>query len=108
MTLSDGFCVDRHREEFLNLIRSGIGILFANENEIKALYETESFDEAAAKAASDTKLAVLTRSEKGSLILSEGETLTIPRDHMSYADDVARAAAIREEACNCAREVSLI
>ena len=78
LTLSDGFCVDRHREEFLNLIRSGIGILFANENEIKALYETESFDEAAAKAASDTKLAVLTRSEKGSLILSEGETLTIP------------------------------
>ncbi len=69
LTLSDSFCVDRHRAEFLQLIRSGVGILFANESEITSLYETADFDEAARRAAADTPLAVLTRSGKGSLIL---------------------------------------
>jgi sugar/nucleoside kinase (ribokinase family) len=78
LTLSDAFCVDRHRAEFLELIRSGIAILFANETEITSLYETQSFDEAARRAAADTKLAALTRSEKGSLILSDGQSVTIP------------------------------
>jgi sugar/nucleoside kinase (ribokinase family) len=78
LTLSDSFCVGRHRAEFLDLIRSGIGILFANETEITSLYETDSFDEAARRVAADTKLAALTRSEKGSVILAEGQTITIP------------------------------
>ncbi|HML29902.1 MAG TPA: adenosine kinase [Hyphomicrobium sp.] len=77
LTLSDGFCVDRHRDEFLKLIRSGIDILFANESEIKSLYQTESFEFAAEKARSDAKLAVLTRSAKGSEIHFEGETIRI-------------------------------
>ncbi len=77
LTLSDGFCVGRHRAEFLSLIRDGVDILFANENEITALYETTSFDEAAKSAAKDTKLAVLTRSAKGSLILSGGESVSV-------------------------------
>jgi sugar/nucleoside kinase (ribokinase family) len=78
LTLSDGFCVARHRDEFLELIRSGIAILFANESEITALYQTESFDEAARRVAADTRLAALTRSEKGSVILHEGRSLEIP------------------------------
>lgn len=78
LTLSDAFCVDRHRAEFLELIRSGIAILFANEAEITSLYETSSFDDAAARAAADTKLAALTRSEKGSVILSGGTSVTVP------------------------------
>lgn len=77
LTLSDSFCVARHRAEFLDLIRSGIAILFANESEITSLYETDSFDEAARRVAADTKLAALTRSEKGSVILSEGQTIPI-------------------------------
>lgn len=77
LTLSDGFCVDRHRDEFLKLIRSGIDILFANESEIKSLYQTESFEFAAQKARDDAKLAVLTRSAKGSEIHFEGETIRI-------------------------------
>ena len=77
LTLSDGFCVDRHRDEFLKLIRSGIDILFANESEIKSLYQTDSFDIAAEKARADTRLAVLTRSAKGSEIHYEGETIAI-------------------------------
>jgi len=77
LTLSDGFCVDRHRAEFLDLIQSGVDILFANEKEITSLYETGNFEDAANRASRDTKLAVLTRSAKGSIILNEGTTTKI-------------------------------
>jgi sugar/nucleoside kinase (ribokinase family) len=72
LTLSDGFCVDRHRDSFLSLIKGNIDILFANEDEICSLYQTTSFDEAAGKISTDAELAVLTRSEKGSVII-EGD-----------------------------------
>jgi sugar/nucleoside kinase (ribokinase family) len=91
LTLSDGFCVDRHRAEFLDLIRSGVGILFANESEITSLYETANFDEAARRAAQDTKLAVLTRSAKGSLILSDGKAHEIPVDPVAQVVDTTGA-----------------
>jgi sugar/nucleoside kinase (ribokinase family) len=78
LSLSDPFCVDRHRAEFLSLIRASVDILFANEAEIVSLYQTGSFDEAARRAQADTRLAALTRSEKGSVILSEGRSLAIP------------------------------
>lgn len=78
LTLSDGFCVDRHRDEFLTLIREGIDILFANEEEIKSLYQTDDFEVAASKTATDTELAALTRSAKGSVILSGSERIEIP------------------------------
>ncbi len=77
LTLSDGFCVDRHRGEFLELIRSGIDILFANESEIKSLYQTDSFEVAAENARKDAKLAVLTRSGKGSEIHSGEQSISI-------------------------------
>lgn len=78
LTLSDSFCVDRHRAEFLDLIRDGVDILFANESEITSLYETADFEIAAANAARDTHLAALTRSAKGSVILNEGRRLEVP------------------------------
>lgn len=78
LSLSDGFCVDRHRGEFLELIRGGIDILFANESEIAALYETSNFDDAAARARADVPLAALTRSAKGSVILADGAAVDIP------------------------------
>ena len=78
LSLSDAFCVDRHRDGFRRLIGEGIDILFANEMEICSLYEVNSFEEAAAKAAEDVKLAVLTRSEAGSLVLHQGHTIEIP------------------------------
>jgi sugar/nucleoside kinase (ribokinase family) len=91
LTLSDSFCVNRHRAEFLALIRSGIGILFANESEILSLYETTSFEEAAKTAARDTRLAVLTRSEKGSLILSEGEAIEVAAEPVQKVIDTTGA-----------------
>ena len=78
MTLSDSFCVDRYRDEFLDLMRSGtVDIVFANSAEIRSLYQTESFDEAVALIAEDCKLAAVTRSEHGSVIVRGTETVTI-------------------------------
>lgn len=91
LTLSDGFCVDRHRAEFLDLIRSGVDILFANENEIKSLYETTSFDDAAAKVRKDAKLAVLTRSAKGSVIFDGASVTTVAADPVEQVVDTTGA-----------------
>ena len=74
LTLSDAFCVDRHRAEFRALVRGSVDILFANEAEITSLYQVNTFEEAAKQAAADTRLAVLTRSEAGSVILGEGRS----------------------------------
>ena len=78
MTLSDSFCVDRYREEFLDLMRSGtVDIVFANESELKALYQTSSFDAGLEAIRQDCKLAAVTRSELGSVIISPSETLKV-------------------------------
>lgn len=77
LSLSDAFCVDRHRAGFRRLIAGGIDILFANEAEICALYERSDFAAAAADAAGEIPLAVLTQSEAGSVILHAGERIRI-------------------------------
>lgn len=78
MTLSDSFCVDRYRDEFLDLMRSGtVDIVFANSHEIKSLYQTASFDEALAAIRKDCRIAAVTRSEKGSVIVRGDETQII-------------------------------
>jgi sugar/nucleoside kinase (ribokinase family) len=91
LTLSDGFCVDRHRAEFLTLIRSGVGIVFANESEITSLYQTSSFDDAARQIAADTALAVLTRSAHGSVILSDGQSHQVPAERVASVVDTTGA-----------------
>lgn len=91
LSLSDGFCVDRHRTEFLELIRSGIGILFANESEITSLYETSSFDDAAALIQKDTPLAVLTRSAKGSVIIDKSIATHITAERIAKVVDTTGA-----------------
>jgi sugar/nucleoside kinase (ribokinase family) len=78
LTLSDAFCVDRHRAEFRSLIKESVDILFANEAEVMSLYQTSDFDAAARLAQSETRLAALTRSEKGSVILSDGKAIPVP------------------------------
>lgn len=70
LSLSDSFCVNRHRDEFLALIKNHVDILFANETEILSLYQTHHFEEAALKVSDDCAIAALTRSEKGSVIVS--------------------------------------
>jgi sugar/nucleoside kinase (ribokinase family) len=71
LTLSDAFCVDRYRAEFLNLIRKGtVDIVFANERELHSLYETADFDTAVKALRGEAKLAVITRSEKGCVVVA--------------------------------------
>ncbi|MDE1172424.1 MAG: adenosine kinase [Parvibaculaceae bacterium] len=73
LSLSDSFCVDRHRDDFLRLVRDEVDILFANEAEILSLYQTQDFDEALGHARRDCTWAALTRSEAGSVIIADGE-----------------------------------
>src|SRR5207344_1531555 len=79
LTLSDAFCVDRYRAEFLDLIRTGtVDLVFANERELHSLYETADFDTALKALRNDAKLAVITRSEKGCLVVTREETDAVP------------------------------
>jgi sugar/nucleoside kinase (ribokinase family) len=79
LTLSDSFCVDRYRAEFLELMRSGVvDIVFANEAELKSLYTTADFDSAVAAIRKDVGLAVVTRSELGAMAITRNETVSVP------------------------------
>ena len=79
LTLSDAFCVDRYRAEFLKLLRDGVvDLLFANEAELKSLYETADFDTAVAALRKDAKLAAVTRSEKGCVVVSRDKVEAVP------------------------------
>ena len=86
LTLSDAFCVNRHRAAFLDLVANDVDILFANEAEITALYERNSFEEAAEEARQHVSIAALTRSEAGSLILRGSETVLIAAEPASLVD----------------------
>jgi len=86
LTLSDAFCVDRYRAEFLDLIRKGVvDIVFANERELHSLYETADFDTALNALRNDARLAVITRSEKGCLVVSREETDAVPASPIEIA-----------------------
>jgi len=91
LSLSDAFCVDRHRDDFRKLVREGADIVFANEKEITSLYQVNSFGQAANAAIQDCEMAVLTRSEEGSVIVASGETIEIPADAVPEVVDVTGA-----------------
>ena len=76
-TLSDLFCVDRHRESFKELIENDVDILFANEDEIKAQCETDSFEKAVEYAKSLNMIVAITRSADGSVIVNNNEVIEI-------------------------------
>ncbi|MGG5886870.1 adenosine kinase [Falsiroseomonas sp. HC035] len=74
LTLSDPFCVGRHRAAFRAFVQGEADILFANEAELLSLYETEDFDAAVAQVRTEVALSAITRSEKGSLVVAGGES----------------------------------
>jgi sugar/nucleoside kinase (ribokinase family) len=79
LTLSDSFCVDRYRGEFLDLMRNGtVDLVFANEAELRSLYQAADFDTALAQLRVDTKLGVVTRSEKGCVVASKDGVTAVP------------------------------
>lgn len=79
LTLSDAFCVERYRDEFIDLLRSGaVDTLLANEHELKALYMTSDFASALEALRQDVTLAAVTRSEKGCVIIEGTMTVEVP------------------------------
>ncbi|MGE0604114.1 MAG: adenosine kinase [Xanthobacteraceae bacterium] len=79
LTLSDAFCVDRYRKEFLQLIRNKtVDLIFANEAELKSLYETGDFDAAVEALRKDASIAVVTRSEEGAMVVTGDSIDAVP------------------------------
>jgi len=91
LTLSDGFVVERHREALLGFIETQVDLLFANEVEAKALFQTDSFDHAVGALRERVKLAAVTRSEHGSVILTDGERLTVAAEPVEKVVDTTGA-----------------
>src|ERR1039458_4276243 len=79
LTLSDSFCVDRYPGEFLDLMRGGtVDLVFANESELHSLYQTSDFDTALKQWKTDAKLGVVTRSEKGRVVVAKDGVSAVP------------------------------
>jgi len=92
LTLSDAFCVDRYRAEFLDLIRTGtVDLIFANERELHSLYQTADFDTAVAALRAEAALAVVTRSEKGCVVVSKSGAEAVPAAPVSRVVDATGA-----------------
>lgn len=91
LTLSDPFCVERHRSEFRDLVDGEVDLLFANEDEIVSLYETDRFEEAVEQVRGRCGVAVLTRSEKGSLVVTPEATHEVPAAPVQQVVDTTGA-----------------
>jgi adenosine kinase len=92
LTLSDAFCVGRYRDEFLELIRSGtVDLLFANEAELLSLYQGADFDTAVATLQKEAKLAVVTRSEKGCVVVTPEQAKAVPAAKVERVVDTTGA-----------------
>jgi len=91
LSLSDAFCVERHRAAFRGLIQGGVDLLFANEDEICMLYEVEDFDKAADAVRGECRLAALTRSAKGSVIVTPDEQIAVEAAPVDKVVDVTGA-----------------
>ena len=92
LTLSDPFCVERHRAEFLALVENDVDILFANEAEIMSLYQTKAVDEGLAQVQRHkSKVVVVTRSEKGSVVCHNGNIQAVPAEKVERVVDTTGA-----------------
>ncbi|HSM40159.1 MAG TPA: adenosine kinase [Afifellaceae bacterium] len=79
ITLSDSFCVDRYRDEFLELMRTGkVDIVFANNHEVLALYQTSDFDAAVEALSEDVSLAAVTMGAEGSMVVDGSKRVRVP------------------------------
>jgi adenosine kinase len=92
LTLSDSFCVDRYRDEFLGLMRNGTAdLIFANEAELRSLYQTQDFDAALTQLRNDVKLGIVTRSEKGCVVASSEGVISVPASPIQKLVDTTGA-----------------
>jgi len=92
ITLSDSFCVDRYRDEFLELMRSGtVDMIFANDAELKSLYETDDLNSAVSSLKADISLAAVTLGERGSLVVTSEETIEVVAHKIDKLEDTTGA-----------------
>jgi len=91
LSLSDSFCVERHRAEFRDLVENHVDILFANEHEIAALYQVRSFDDALQQARQLSSVVALTRSAKGSVVVRGNEVHVIDAEPIAQVVDTTGA-----------------
>ena len=92
LTLSDSFCVDRYRDEFIELMRKGtVDLIFANEAELHSLYQTSDFDTALKQLQKDIKLGIVTRSEKGCVVASKDGVVSVPASPIQKLVDTTGA-----------------
>ena len=91
LTLSDHFCVERHKAAFLDLVASHVDILFANEREITALYDVDNVETAADIVAKHGLIAAITRSEKGALIVQGDQRIVIAAEPVVEVRDTTGA-----------------
>jgi len=91
LTLSDAFVVERHREALKDFIDGQVDVLFANESEITALYQTTDFDAAMSAVAKQVKIAAVTRSAQGSVIAAGGEQILVPAEKIEKVVDTTGA-----------------
>ena len=91
LSLSDPFCVDRHRHDFLGLVDAHVDILFANEDEIVSLYQVHAFDDALQHVRGHCEVAALTRSEKGAVVISKDEVHVLDAEPVDNVVDTTGA-----------------
>ena len=91
LTLSDSFCVDRHRDDFRRLVADEVDILFGNDEELKSLYEVESFGEALAAVRDDCALAAITCGPQGSVIVTAEEVIKVAAEPVERVLDTTGA-----------------
>ena len=106
LSLSDAFCVDRHRAAFRDLVRGHVDILFANEAEVCSLYRMDAFEDAARQAASEVEVAALTRGAEGSVLLRGAERVEVPAAPVQVVDttgagDAYAAGFLAAHAAGC-------
>jgi sugar/nucleoside kinase (ribokinase family) len=91
LSLSDPFCVARHRDEFLDLIESGVDILFGNEAEMFSLFQTEDMNAITHALRQACEIGVITRSEKGSLVITKDDAAEVPAEPVAAVVDTTGA-----------------
>jgi sugar/nucleoside kinase (ribokinase family) len=91
MTLSDAFVVDRHRAGLMAFMQEAVDVVFANEAEVRAMFETDDFDAATRALGQRVKIAAVTRGAAGSVVLSGGETIAVPAEPVERVVDTTGA-----------------
>ena len=91
LTLSDSFCVDRHRDDFRALVTDEVDLLFGNSDELVALYETENLDEAVEAVRGDCRLAAITLGARGSIVVTPDDVVEVPAIGVSHVVDTTGA-----------------